>query len=156
MNRRQVLSTLTIAAVVAGVGTSTLASAGTKHKVIKGAYTVTAVPDPTVEATDEAGMTCMNIDPLSADSHPLTVPAAGMLDVVLDSPTPASGPQGLGADWDLYILDAAGTVIDSSHGATAHEETLDPFAGKKAITIKVCNLLGEPNANVNWTFTYKK
>src|SRR3954454_7325156 len=32
-------------------------------KVMKGAYTATAVPDPTMEATGLAGMECANIDP---------------------------------------------------------------------------------------------
>ena len=157
MNRRQVLSTLTVAAVVAGVGTSTLASAATKHKpkVLKGSYTVTAVPDPTIEATDEVSKGCMNIDPASVDNHAFAVPAAGTLHVILDSPTPAKGPLGLGADWDLYILDAKGNVIDKSNGVSSHEETFDPFTKKQGITIKSCNLLGEPNATVTWTFTYK-
>ena len=157
MNRRQVLSTLTVAAVLAGVSTSTFASAATKHKpkVVKGSYSVTAVPDPTVEATDAATDGCMNIDPESADLHAFKVPAAGSLHVVLDSPTPVKGPLGVGADWDLYILDANGKVIDKSNGVSSHEETFDAFTKKQGITIKSCNLLGEPNATVNWTFTYK-
>ena len=150
MNRRQVLSALTLAAVVAGVGTSTLASAASKHKVVKGSYPVTALPDPTVEGTDQAGMQCMNVDPESADLHALTVPAAGALHVVLDSPS----VQGK-TDWDLYILDASGKVLDSSTGPTSHEETFDAFTKKQGITIKSCNLLGEPNATVTWTFTSK-
>jgi hypothetical protein len=158
MNRRQVLNMLTVATVVAGVGTSTLASAATKHKVVKGSYTVTALPDPTIDVTDQSqvGKHCMNIDPTSADNHAFAVPAAGTLDVVLDSPSPARGPQGLGSDWDLYLLDSSGHILTSSTTPSSHEETIQPFTKKQGITIRSCNLLGAPNATVTWTFTYKK
>jgi hypothetical protein len=158
MNRRQVLSTLTVAAVVAGIGTSTLASAAPKHKVVKGSYSITALPDPTIEAKFAAGQSsgCDNVVPTAVDKHAFTVPAAGTLDVVLDSPSPARGPDDLGTDWDLHILAANGSDVDSSTGSTSHEETITGFKGKTKITIESCNLNGEPNATVNWTFTYKK
>lgn len=158
MNRRQVLSTLTVVAVVAGIGSSTLASAATKHKVTKGSYSITAPPDPTIEARFAAGQSsgCENVVPNAVDKHAFTVPAAGTLDVVLDSPSPARGPNQTGTDWDLHILAANGTELDSSTSATSHEETITPFKGKAKITIESCNLNGEPNATVNWTFTYKK
>jgi hypothetical protein len=158
MNRRQVLSTLTIVTVVAGVGTSTLASAATKHKVIKGSYSVTALPDPTIEANFAAGNDtgCTGVVPTAENKHALAIPAAGVLDVVLDSPSPARAPAGYGTDWDLHILDAKGNDIGSSTSSTSHEETINAFKGKINITIDVCNLNGEPNATVTWSFTYKK
>ena len=157
MNRRQVLSTLTVAAVVAGVGGSTLASAATKHKVVKGSYSVTGLPDPTIEANFAAGNDtgCTAVVPTAENKHPLAIPAAGLLDVVLDSPSPARAG-GYGTDWDLHILDAKGNDIGSSTSGTSHEETFNTFKGKTNITIDVCNLNGEPNATVTWTFTYKK
>jgi hypothetical protein len=156
MRTRPLLTALTLAALVAGVGSSTFASAATKHKVVKGSYQVTTTPDPTMDVTVQVGMECENVLPTAIDLHPLTVPAAGTLHVVLDSADPGRGPSQLGTDWDLYILDSAGGVKDSSTGPTAHEETTDVFTGKKNITIKTCNITGEPTATVSWTFTYKK
>ncbi len=126
------------------------ADAAKKHRTISGSYTVSAPPDPTMEATGQAGKHCLNVDPASAVNHPFSVPAAGVLHVVLDS-------QNVGGvtDWDLYILDADGSELDASHGATAHEETTDPFKNKQGVTIRTCNLLGAPSATVTWTFTYK-
>ena len=146
-----------MATLVAGIGASTLASAATKHKVIKGSYNVTAPPDPTIEASFAAGKDtgCTGVVPTAENKHPLSIPAAGQLHVVLDSPSPARAPDGVGTDWDLHILSGNGTEIDSSTTPKSHEETFDSFKGKTNITIDVCNLNGEPNATVTWTFTYK-
>src|SRR3954453_22404000 len=86
-------------------------------KVLKGAYTATAVPDPTMEGTGEAGMQCFNVNPESVDNHPLSLPGRGMLKIVLDSPDPAKNK----LDWDLYLLDAKGNVLSGSDGTSAHE-----------------------------------
>jgi hypothetical protein len=151
MNRRSVVSTVAVFTLATAVVAATAASAApAKKKPIKGSYQVTATPDPTVEGTDQAGMDCMNLNPTAADKHAFTVPAAGTLHVVLDSAN-----VGGKTDWDLYLLDAAGKVIDSSHGPTAHEETLDVFTAKKPVTIKACNLIGEPSATVTYTFNFK-
>jgi hypothetical protein len=142
-------------AVIAGCGVVAATSAGAathkpKIKTMKGHYTVTAVPDPTMEATGQAGLECFNVDPASVDNHPLALPRKGMLKIVLDSPDPAGNKM----DWDLHLLDAKGNIIASSNGPTAHEEIDQPnIAGK--VTIRACNLLGEPTATVNYVFTYR-
>lgn len=147
---------LTATAVVAGCSIIAASSAGAathskpKYKVKKGSYTVTAVPDPTMEATGLAGMECKNIDPASVDNHPLSLPGTGLLKIVLDS----SDPTGSKMDWDLHLLDAKGNIISSSNSPSAHEEIDQPNVRGK-VTIRACNLAGEPTANINWVFTYR-
>ena len=148
---------ITATAVIAGCSVIAASSAGAathkpkiKYKVIKGGYTATAVPDPSMEATGLAGMECKNIDPASVDNHPLSLPGTGLLKIVLDSPGPTKNKM----DWDLHLLDAKGNIISSSNGATAHEEIDQPNI-KGKVTIRACNLMGEPTANVSYVFTYR-
>ena len=151
MRRRIVLTStavLTSATLLAASAAS--AAPAKKIKVKKGSYTVTALPDPTMEATGEAGMECYNIDPQSADNHPLTLPGKGLLQIVLDSPDPSKNHM----DWDLHLLDSKGNIIASSNGGTAHEE-IDMPNLKGKVVIRSCNLAGEPTATVNWTFSYR-
>jgi hypothetical protein len=152
MRRRIVHSTTAVVAGIALVAAGAASAAPAKKaklKVKKGTYTVTAPPDPTMEATGFAGEECHNIDPASADNHPLTLPGKGLLKVVLDSPDPTHK-----MDWDLHLLDAKNTIIASSNGATAHEELYVPGI-KGKVTIRACNLMGEPSATVTWVFTYR-
>ena len=83
MRRRAIV---TATAVVAGcsVIAATAAGAATHKKPLKvkrGHYSVTALPDPTMEATGAAGMECLNIDPASVDNHSLTLPGTGLLEL---------------------------------------------------------------------------
>jgi len=150
MRTRPVLALALVAA--AAVATVPAHAATAKPKPIKGSYTLTLLPDPTAEVTELAKPGCGLVLPTGQDKHPFTVPGKGKLHVVLDSPNPV--PSDLaGADWDLYVLDSDGTILDSSTGATAHEETTDKFKAKDKLTFWVCNLLGEPNATVTYTFT---
>jgi hypothetical protein len=154
--RRRVIVTSTAFLAGSALVAATAAGAAThkkpaKTKVKKGGYTVTALPDPTMEATGLAGQECLNIDPASVDNHPLTLPGTGLLKVVLDSPDPTPGSK---MDWDLHLLDAKGNIISSSNGPTAHEEIDQPGVRGK-VTIRACNLMGEPTATVSWTFTYR-
>jgi hypothetical protein len=122
-----------------------------KPKPIDKTYTVSLLPDPTLEASGQIGDGCASLNPASQDKHPFTVPAAGTLKVVLDS----ADPTGTGnTDWDLYVLDSDGSILDSSHGGSSHEETLDKFKKKNPVTIWVCNLIGQPDGTVHYTFTY--
>jgi hypothetical protein len=153
MRRQSVLATTAAVAccgVVAASAAGAAPAAKSKLKVKSGSYTVTAPPDPTMEGTGQAGMECFNIDPASADNHPLTLPGKGLLKIVLDSPNPAANKM----DWDLHLLDAKGNIIASSNGPTAHEE-IDMPNLKGKVTIRSCNLLGEPTATVKWTFSYR-
>jgi len=152
MRRRAIITATTVVAGCSVIAATAAGAATHKKplKVKKGSYTVTAVPDPTMEATGLAGMECKNIDPASANNHPLSLPGTGLLKIVLDSPDPSGNKM----DWDLHLLDAKGNIMSSSNGGTAHEEIDQPNVRGK-VTIRACNLLGEPTATVNWVFTYR-
>ena len=143
MTRRLALVVCTLAA--AGLAAAPAHAAG----AVKGGYDVTLLPDPTLEASEA----CEVVNPQSVDNHAFKVPGPGTLNVVLDSPDPT----GTGStDWDLYILDADGTVNSASDGGTSHEEAAAKFKKAAAVTIQVCNLAGAPNGTVSYTFTPKK
>lgn len=148
--RRPAVTALTLVVAIATSAAAVSASAAPKKHVMKGHYDVTLLPDPTVEATDETGTSCANLNPAAVDLHPLNLPGKGLLHVVLDG----TDPSGTALDWDLYLLDAHGNELGESNGATSHEEIFAPAKGK--VTIKACNLAGAPTATVTYTYTYKK
>jgi hypothetical protein len=151
MRRELVLAVAATMAAATATATGALAAPGHgKSKVLKGSYDVTAPPDPTMEATGQVGMDCANIDPLSADNHPLTLPGKGTIKVDLTSEDPTNN-----LDWDLYLLDAKGNTIGASNGANSQEE-INARAGAGKVTIRACNLAGQPTASVTYVFTYKK
>jgi hypothetical protein len=153
VNRR--LTSLAALLAVAALS-SAPAHAATKKKAkpkpIHGSYTVTLLPDPTPNATNLAGMPgCTGVSPAAVDNHAFKVPAAGTLNVVLDSADPTGTSN---TDWDLYLIDTDGSVLDGSHGGTSHEEVTDKFKKGQPLTIQVCNLIGQPSGTVTYTFTY--
>lgn len=158
MSRRPYVAALTVVTLAVATASATGAAAKTAKKkpaplkTMKGSYSVTLVPDPTMEAQGALGHICDNTDPESANSKAISLPGAGTLHVVLDSPDPTGTNN---TDWDLVVLDAAGNEIDHSDGSTSHEETYDPGLKKGKVTIKVCNLAGAPNGKVSYTYTYR-
>jgi hypothetical protein len=143
MTRR--LALLVSALAVAGLAAAPAHAAG----AVKGSYTVTLTPDPSLEASTA----CEALLPSAVDNHPLSIPGPGTLSVVLDSPDPT----GTGStDWDLEILDADGTVNSGSEGGTSHEEAAAKYKKAQQVTIQVCNLAGGPNGTVTYAFTPKK
>lgn len=152
MSRRPAVALAMLTVVAVGVAPAT---AATKHKPIKGSYTVNLIPDPTQDATQEAkpGASCAKIIPGSYDDHAFKVPAAGKLTVTLDSPS-SMPTTPVGPDWDLWIFDSSGQLVDASHGATAHEETTDKFKKATGLVFEVCNLTGDTKGTVTYTFTY--
>ena len=145
--------TVIAAGVALATATSAIsASAATKPKThtLKGSYDVTALPDPTVEATDETGTNCANINPESVDLHSLNLPGKGLLNVALN----ATDPTGTALDWDLYLLDSKGNELGESTGGSSAEQIITPAKGK--VTIKAFNLMGAPTATVTYSYTYKK
>ncbi|MCW2573465.1 MAG: hypothetical protein QOJ09_1162 [Actinomycetota bacterium] len=144
MQVRRVATVATLAVLAAGAYAPALAA----PKPFSGSYQLTLLPDPTPNAFVAAGMAdCKNVNPASVDKHPLTVPRAGRLNVVLDSPDPTG--KGV-TDWDLYVLDSAGDDLANSSGGTSHEEVDIKFKAKTAITIVACNLAGQPNGTVTY------
>ena len=143
MSRRVALLVSTLA--VAGLAAAPAHASG----VVKGSYDVTLMPDPTLEV----GAACEAVNPSAVDNHQLKVPGAGTLSVVLDSPDPT----GTGStDWDLYVLDADGSVNSASDGGSSHEEAATKFKKAATVTIQVCNLGGAPDGTVTYVFTPKK
>ena len=142
MNRRLPL-TLSVVALAALAA----APAHAGGKVVKGSYAVTLLPDPTLQVAEA----CTGVNPSATDNHVLQVPGAGTLSVVLDAPDPAGA-----GDWDLYVLDADGSVNSGSDSDKAHEETTAKYKKAQQVTIQVCNLAGAPNGTVSYVFTPKK
>jgi hypothetical protein len=113
---------------------------------LKGSYDVTLTPDPSLNV----GEACEANVPSAVDNHELKVPGPGTLTVVLDSPDPT----GTGTtDWDLYLLDADGSVNSGSEGATSHEEASAKYKKAATVIISVCNVAGQPQGTVSYTFT---
>jgi hypothetical protein len=151
MSRRLALTTVPLVGLALAIAPAH--AAGTP-KPINGSYEVDLPPNPTLEATGQTGDGCDTSPiPSGTDDHAFKVPAAGTLDVRLDSPDPTGTGN---ADWDLYILDADRNVINGSHGATSQEQTIDKFKKAEPVLIQVCNLIGGTKATVKYTFTYKK
>jgi hypothetical protein len=141
MTRRLALVVSTLA--VAGLALAPAHAGGP----VKGSYAVTLLPDPTLQVAEA----CTGVNPSATDNHPLTLPGAGTLSVVLDAPDPAGA-----GDWDLYILDADGSINSGSDGDSAHEEATAKLKKAATVTIQVCNLGGAPDGTVSYVFTPKK
>jgi hypothetical protein len=136
---------------VAGVVAAGAFMPASAASAFKGPYDLSLLPDPTIELGGQIGSpTCTNVDPASVDKHPLTVPRAGHLDVVLDSPDPTGTGN---TDWDLAILDKSGQEIGTSAGGTSHEEAVITLKAKTQVVIVACNLVGAPNGTVSYTLT---
>lgn len=148
MRRAVVVAVSATAVAAVATAGSAVAQPAAKAKTLKGSYQVTAPPDPTMEATGQVGKHCLNVDPASVDNHPLALPGKGMLTVALSSPAPNSN-----LDWDLYLLDAKGNVVGTSDSPGPQEQITTRANGK--VTIRACNLMGEPTATVKYAFKYK-
>ena len=139
---------------VAAVSVAPAHAAKPKPKPIKGSYTVTLNPDPVQDVTGQVGTPtgCDKTIPGSFDDHKFMVPGAGKLTVSLNAPS-SMPTTPVGPDWDLWIFDSSGELVDASHGATAHEETTDKLKKATALVFEVCNLTGDTKGTVTYTFT---
>jgi hypothetical protein len=140
--------------VAASVSVLPAHAATKKPKPFKGSYTVNLLPDPTPDVIGQVktAPVCGTL-PQSMNKHPLVVPGAGKLRVHLQSADPAPPAEPLLFDWDLYLLDADGAVIDSSHTEFATEDTNTRFKRRTPLTILVCNLTGEQAGKVSYSYT---
>jgi hypothetical protein len=144
MNSRRVAAAASLLVLAAGAYAPALAA----PKAFSGTYTVSLLPDPSPNAFHTAGKgNCFNINPAAVDKHALSVPRAGKLDVVLDSPDPTGSGK---TDWDLFVTDSAGETIGEGSGGTSHEETSITFKSAAGITVIVCNLAGQPSGTVTY------
>ncbi|HVE98602.1 MAG TPA: hypothetical protein VNA12_05420 [Mycobacteriales bacterium] len=135
--RRAVLATT----VLAGIGALVLPSSAAPPKPITKTYTVTAAPSGIASAY------CTNM-PTTHEKHyePFSAPAKGTLKV---SMTASAG------DWDIFLLDAAGSTIAESASLGLDPESYT-YKVKKAqkLSLLTCNPLGGPTATVTYTFTF--
>jgi hypothetical protein len=126
-----------------------------KPKPIKGSYTLNLNPDPTGAAGNLSGEGCGGLIAQSQDKRPFKIPAKGTLVVTLKSPDPIYEATGeVGFDWDLFLLDGEGFVVGESTTPSASEEITVKFTKAQGSTIWACNLTGQPEAKVTYTFTY--
>jgi hypothetical protein len=150
--RRPLTAAVALLSVAGLVAVPAQAATKPKPKPIKGSYALNLVPDPTGELAGQGlGDGCVGVSPAGQDKHAFTVPARGVLTVVLDS----ADPTGAGVtDWDLYLLDADGVIISEGTSGISHEEVAAKFKKKEKVTFWVCNLIGQPSGSVRYTFTY--
>ncbi len=138
----------------AGLAATPSLAAPKKKPPIKGSYTVTLVPDPTANVFTTAGVANQcGANPQAQNHHAFTVPAAGVLALVLDAKDPAPGTPFV-FDWDLYLNDAAGNALNEGTSGEAHEEISTKFKKGATVDIVTCNLNGQPDATVSYVFTY--
>lgn len=137
---------------VALVGVMPSHAAVQKKKSIRGHYDVSLSPDPTQDVLGLVKDGCNGLAGKGTDSHAFTVPAAGTLMVHLVSPDPT----GKGAtDWALWLMDTDGTAIDSSDGTGSDEHTTTVFRKKQSFVIQTCNIAGQQDGHISWTFKFK-
>ena len=150
---RKAIITLLGLSLVAGA----LAGPALAGKTTKGSYQVVAAPLPMLVDVDPNG--CLSaVEGVHKNTTPVKAPGTGKLTVVLD---------GFSGDWDLYVLDKAGTAILGSStgdqtsatvglgGDPLSEKVVVPIFGKKTVNISVCNWAGGPTANVSWKYVVR-
>ena len=153
MNARRAVSLAVLAAVAVSASPSHAATKKRKPP-IKGAYTVTLMPDPSANVLSTAGQSDMcGANTAAQDRHAFTVPAAGYFAVTLDAQDPKPGTPYV-FDWDVFLLDANGDSLADGNSGEAHEEIGAKFKKGQQVTILSCNLNGVPNAAVSYVFTY--
>ena len=145
---------LVVVGVIAAVAVSTPATAATKKpKPITKTYTATApLPDPSNYAQQGYSVCAQNV-PQSYHTTTFTAPAPGKLAVKMG---------GFTGDWDLLIMDGAGTELAAGGGSdvgtpqAAATESATTKVKKKGAKYQIvaCNWAGGSTATVTYTFTY--
>lgn len=132
--------------VVAGVGSlGSAVSAKPKPKPIEKSYTASAFPPSPTNV--QLGV-CNGDVPGSNFDTVFKAPFAGRLTVDM------TGFQG---DWDMALVQDGANSAESAQDATADPQTpehIDGYKLKKGeeVTIRNCNFLGGPTANVKYVF----
>lgn len=129
--------------LVAGVGSLSPALAG--PKVVSKTYTATAFPPGPTNV--QLGV-CNGDVPGSNFDETFKAPFKGKLTVDL------SGFQG---DWDMALVQDGANAAESAQDVSADPQTPEHIEGFKLkkgeeVTIRTCNFLGGPSANVKYVF----
>lgn len=142
------IRTAVIASLVAGLSLATVADAAPPKSFKKTVSFTDATPDPTGNAASGNENHCSGQLP-QEDPITVKIPGPGTLEVSI------GGFQG---DWALQIKDASGEVLagDDVNPPSDFESASVRF--KKAATVGIlpCNLEGTPQAEVTYSYTYKK
>jgi hypothetical protein len=143
---RTLACTLLAATVAVALGTS--ANAGPPKGFTKTVTFTDGTPDPTGNAASGNENHCSGELPQEAPIS-VKVPGPGTVEVSI---------KGFQGDWALQVKDAAGEVMagDDVNPPDAFEATSVRL--KKAATINIlpCNMAGTPQAEVTYTYSYKK
>jgi hypothetical protein len=145
MNRK-LASALLVAAVGVLFGSSATAAPPKNFK--KTVSFTDATPDPTGNAESTNEMHCSGKLPQEAPIS-VKIPGPGTLEVSI------GGFQG---DWALQLKDHTGEVIagDDVNPPSAFESTSVRFKKADTVAILPCNLEGTPQAEVTYSYTYRK
>lgn len=110
-----------------------------EKKPIEESWSVAATPDPRT-FDFMGGCPANGVEGQSRVTKPFRAPWAGVLRVNMN---------GFVGDWDVWLVDNKGEVIDYS-GAAIGDEIIQTELPKKAkIGIMACNSLGGPTANLS-------
>jgi energy-converting hydrogenase Eha subunit A len=149
LRRPIALTAVCALAVAACLGSPALAKP--RPKPITKTFQVSAFPpDPTYGLGVTQG-TCNQVVPGSHVDTPLKAPFAGTITVDLTAFT---------GDWDLALLDAAGSIVAKSSQEITDpvdrpEHLSHPMAAGTAYTVRACNFLGGKTATVTYTLKPK-
>jgi hypothetical protein len=142
------IRTAVLAAVVAGVSLASVADAAPPKSFKKTVSFTDGTPDPTGNAESTNEMHCSGKLPQEAPIS-VKIPGPGTLEVSI------GGFQG---DWALQLKDHTGEVIagDDVNPPSAFESASVRFKKADTVAILPCNLEGTPQAEVTYSYTYRK
>ena len=142
------IRTAVIAALVAGLSVASVADAAPPKNFKKTVSFTDATPDPTGNAASGNENHCSGQLPQEAPIS-VKVPGPGYLEVSF------AGFQG---DWSLQVKDKDGEVLGGADVNPPSEFESVSIRFKKAATVGIlpCNMGGTPQAEVTYSYTYKK
>ena len=142
------IRTAVIAAVVAGLSVASVAEAAPPKNFKKTVSFTDATPDPSGNAESGNENHCSGQLP-QEDPIEVKVPGPGYLEVSI------AGFQG---DWSLQVKSKDGEVLGGADVNPPSEFETVSVRFKKAETVGIlpCNLAGTPQAEVTYSYTYKK
>jgi hypothetical protein len=142
------IRTAVIAALVAGLSVASVADAAPPKNFKKTVSFTDATPDPTGNAASGNENHCSGQLPQEAPIS-VKVPGPGYLEVSI---------AGFQCDWSLQVKDKDGEVLGGADVNPPSEFESVSIRFKKAATVGIlpCNMSGTPQAEVTYSYTYKK
>lgn len=143
---RKLVTIFVLTGLVAALGSAVPAVAG-KKKPITGSFTASGIPYPVDNDVNQRG--CEDgIEGVHKTTMPFQAPAPGTLTVTMTK---------FQLDWDLWVTDPDRNVLGYSDQpiATPNELVTLQMAAKEKVLIAACNFTGEPQAVVDYKFTFR-